>query len=105
MFLSAKASCGDGQMSNGWTTLEENLSFYVERDVHHHGSCHSGLVNSIPFVKKRTHSPPPTKKKINKRKCQRSQCLANCGFLYAQSTAKLELPAAALNVNNKLSSD
>ena len=97
--------CGDGQTSNGRTTLEENLSFCVERGVHHHGNCRSGLVNSIPFVKKRTHSSPPPRRKINKRKCQRSQCLANCGFLYAQPTAKLELPAAAPNINNELSSD
>jgi hypothetical protein len=54
-----RVCCGNGQMSNGQTTLEENLSFCVERDVHHHGNCRSGLVNSIPFVKKRTHSPPP----------------------------------------------
>ncbi len=58
--------CGNGQMSDGQTRLKENLSFCVERGVHHHGNHRSGLVNSIPFVKKRTHShPPPRKKSIN----------------------------------------
>jgi hypothetical protein len=42
--------------------LEENLSFCMERDVHHHGNCRSGLVNSIPFVKKRINPPPPPRK-------------------------------------------
>jgi hypothetical protein len=49
---SRRLDCGDGQTSDGRTTLEENLSFYMERDVHHHGNCCNGLVNSIPFVKK-----------------------------------------------------
>jgi hypothetical protein len=46
--------------------LEENLSFCVERDMHHHGNCRSGLVNSIPFVKKRKSTPPPAQDQSQK---------------------------------------
>jgi hypothetical protein len=61
-FKASNFHCGDGQTSNGLTTLEEYLSFGVERDVHHHGNFRSGLVNSIPFVKKGKHPPPAQEK-------------------------------------------
>ncbi len=54
---SCRLDYGNGQTNNGRTMLEENLSFCVERDVHHHGNCRSGLVNSIPFVKKPAPHP------------------------------------------------
>ncbi len=54
---SRRLDCGNGQTSNGRTMLEENLSFCVEREMHHHGNPHSGLQNGIPFVKKPTPHP------------------------------------------------
>ncbi len=54
---SCRLNCGNGQTSDGLTMLEEYVSFCMERDVHHHGNCRSGLVNSIPFVKKPAPHP------------------------------------------------
>jgi hypothetical protein len=51
--------CGDGQTSGRQAKHEEKLSFCMERDVHHHGNCHSGL--GIAFLKiERKHTNPPT---------------------------------------------